>query len=654
MTRPAWRTVLLALAAMCAAACSKPKSQVQCDTPADCPEPESVCATATCSSKGKCGKSFVPNGRALEVQTPGDCVKVVCDGKGGERAVIDESDGADDGNPCTLDQCQKGEVVHRPLPAGTSCGASMACDAAGQCVATDCGNGWIDGPEACDGKDLGGKTCASQGFTGGSLSCKANCTLDTAACTGGAQCGNGAIDGAEACDGADLGGKTCESLGFTGGALSCKTGCTLDKSGCTGSPCGNGTLDADEECDGTNLGGKSCQSEGFDGGQLGCTAECALDESGCTGGSQCGNGAVEEGELCDGGDLAGAPAAHGLHRGVLAAVWLHSTPALHRGQGALEGPRPCDLNEMGARPARPGFAGGQLACTAECALDNTAATSAASAWSGRARSATRRTSPARPARTGFGAGSLAAGPTAPSTRSCARPAATGSSIPTSNATRTTWTARAASRSASPAGPSSAARTATTTTAAASSAPAATASSTGPSPATGRTSTARPARRWASSAACSAAGRCAPSTPPVVGPCGNAPRRGGGLRRERPGRLTCEGLGFGGGALACRRLHAGHDGCTARPAAGTGRERGRQCDGTDLGGKTCQTRPSRARSPAPKLRLRLRGLAARSRGPSASTARDTRRPAGLRGARLQGRSFDGLPEQKQWGPSCVVA
>ena len=36
----------------------------------------------------------------------------------------------------------------------------------------------IDGPEACDGEDLGGQTCATQGFFGGELACNPTCTGD--------------------------------------------------------------------------------------------------------------------------------------------------------------------------------------------------------------------------------------------------------------------------------------------------------------------------------------------------------------------------------------------------------------------------------------------------------------------------------------------
>src|SRR3989338_10019043 len=46
-----------------------------------------------------------------------------------------------------------------------------------------CGNGTIDSGEECDGSNLNGKSCSTQGFSGGTLSCNTNCTLNTSACT---------------------------------------------------------------------------------------------------------------------------------------------------------------------------------------------------------------------------------------------------------------------------------------------------------------------------------------------------------------------------------------------------------------------------------------------------------------------------------------
>jgi hypothetical protein len=49
-------------------------------------------------------------------------------------------------------------------------------------VLPGCGNGVKEGIEECDGTDLAGATCASLGFTGGTLACTAGCRQDTDAC----------------------------------------------------------------------------------------------------------------------------------------------------------------------------------------------------------------------------------------------------------------------------------------------------------------------------------------------------------------------------------------------------------------------------------------------------------------------------------------
>lgn len=123
------------------------------------------------------------------------------------------------------------------------------------------------------------------------MACNPNCSLNTNGCT---FCGNGAIEPGEACDGMNLGGKTCQSQGFAGGSLSCNPNCSLNTSGCT--LCGNGQIDPGEACDGMNLGGKTCQSQGFGSGTLTCNANCSLNTTSC---SLCGNGIVDVGENCD-------------------------------------------------------------------------------------------------------------------------------------------------------------------------------------------------------------------------------------------------------------------------------------------------------------------------------------------------------------------
>ncbi len=46
-----------------------------------------------------------------------------------------------------------------------------------------CGNNIKEINEECDGPDLGGQSCVSLGYSGGTLTCNSNCTLNTSQCT---------------------------------------------------------------------------------------------------------------------------------------------------------------------------------------------------------------------------------------------------------------------------------------------------------------------------------------------------------------------------------------------------------------------------------------------------------------------------------------
>ncbi len=99
-------------------------------------------------------------------------------------------------------------------------------------------NGILDEGEACDRDRLDGKDCESFGFSGGTLTCDDTCEFDTSGCTD-YDCNNdGHLDvGKEACDGDELGGKTCSDFDdFTGGTLTCDDTCEFDTSGCSSSP----------------------------------------------------------------------------------------------------------------------------------------------------------------------------------------------------------------------------------------------------------------------------------------------------------------------------------------------------------------------------------------------------------------------------------
>src|SRR5262249_16637033 len=89
----------------------------------------------TCES-GVCGLSFAAENKPVAMQTNGDCRIRVCDGKGGQKEVTDDTDKPNDSQPCTDDVCTAGRASNPPLHADTWCGAAKVCDGNGACV--DC------------------------------------------------------------------------------------------------------------------------------------------------------------------------------------------------------------------------------------------------------------------------------------------------------------------------------------------------------------------------------------------------------------------------------------------------------------------------------------------------------------------------------------
>lgn len=206
-----------------------------------------------------CGGLICPAGRACAA---GTCVA---------QSVLTACAQRHDGDACTLAEIGTG-----------------VCQT-GLCRIGACGDGVINAIDACDGADLGGKTCLDFGSSDAAgLACTADCSFDTSKCT--AFCGDGVKGSAEECDAKDFGGKTCISEGFYGGTLACTDLCAINLGGCHGQ-CGDGVRNGLEQCDGMDLGGSTCEARGFHGpavSPLLCTAACGLDPSSCT----CG------GELC--------------------------------------------------------------------------------------------------------------------------------------------------------------------------------------------------------------------------------------------------------------------------------------------------------------------------------------------------------------------
>ena len=182
-------------------------------------------------------------------------------------------------------------------PAGTDGGDDDPGEASGADDSTmpaECGNGVVEAGEDCDGRDLGGASCADFDFSDGALVCGGDCHLLTDGCY---SCGDGEIALTETCDATNFGGETCASLGFAGGTLSCSADCqTIVTSACQPLPsCGDGMLNGGEQCDGGALGGQTCITQGFDLGQLACSASCTLDTTGCSFDTQnCGG----QGDFC--------------------------------------------------------------------------------------------------------------------------------------------------------------------------------------------------------------------------------------------------------------------------------------------------------------------------------------------------------------------
>ena len=197
-----------------------------------------------------------------------------------------------------------------------------------------CGDGVLAQGEACDREDLGGASCTSLGYDGGTLRCDAWCRQDTGGCVRFERCDNGVDDDRD-------------------GLIDCAD------ADCTGTApcprCGDDTIDPGEECDGTELGGASCESLGFAGGTLACGALCRFDDADCARLEDCENGLDDDGNGavdCEDDACRGAP------------------PCPYCGDGILNQPEEaCDGGAVEASCADFGYPLGNVSCSTACTLD---------------------------------------------------------------------------------------------------------------------------------------------------------------------------------------------------------------------------------------------------------------------------------------------
>jgi hypothetical protein len=104
-----------------------------CVLPIDCPGADADCTHRTCVD-GHCGAGFAAEGTPTSTQISGDCMRSVCDGKGGDHLVVDDGDLPIDGNPCTDDRCAGGVPGNPPTTANTPCDVGKLCDGVAHCV----------------------------------------------------------------------------------------------------------------------------------------------------------------------------------------------------------------------------------------------------------------------------------------------------------------------------------------------------------------------------------------------------------------------------------------------------------------------------------------------------------------------------------------
>jgi cysteine-rich repeat protein len=191
---------------------------------------------------------------------------------------------------------------------GDGCGPQCQVEQGWQCSGEPslceslCGNQVLDEQEGeqCEGDDLAGQSCATVpgGYTSGTLACTAGCRFDTTGCVL-PGCGNGVVDGGEACDDGNgdnddaclnnCKANTCGDGYLYTGDEECDDGNTSNADACLDTcqqaRCGDGYLYAGhEECDDGNTASGD-----------GCSTACDIE--------YCGDGVVQAnlGEQCEGG-----------------------------------------------------------------------------------------------------------------------------------------------------------------------------------------------------------------------------------------------------------------------------------------------------------------------------------------------------------------
>jgi cysteine-rich repeat protein len=193
----------------------------------------------------------------------------------GESADATETESGPETSSEDTQTCPEGSETC-PCAAEQTCDAGLAC-VEGMCVLPVCGNGVVEGSEACDdGNDVDDDACSNacqEAVCGDAIvqqgeECDDGNPVDDDACSNTcvlAVCGDGIIQQGEVCDDGN-------KVEFD----DCNNSCALPS-------CGDGVLSGLEECDDGNMVADDM-----------CTNECTLPA--------CGDGIVQQGEDCDDGN----------------------------------------------------------------------------------------------------------------------------------------------------------------------------------------------------------------------------------------------------------------------------------------------------------------------------------------------------------------
>jgi hypothetical protein len=150
-----------------------------------------LCVGSPCQTDSDCNAGGSP--------TPSDvCLGAIrrclasCRGTNCAGARCDTDSDCNDGSPTPANVCKdSGQAIayimaigcgNNVIEVGSGAHGFTVHDSVGASVT---GNIEVEINEECDGSDLAGQTCLSQGFAGGSLGCTTSCTFDTSGCTTG-------------------------------------------------------------------------------------------------------------------------------------------------------------------------------------------------------------------------------------------------------------------------------------------------------------------------------------------------------------------------------------------------------------------------------------------------------------------------------------